>query len=162
MTVTLVVGMARNRAIGINNQLPWHLPEDLKHFKQLTTGHCLIMGRKTFDSIGRALPNRRTIVVTRQTNWQHQGCERAASVEAAIEMAKSKPEQKIFVVGGMQIYEQALPMANSVVATEIDIDVAGDAFFPPLNEKQWVSGESEVMTAQNGIKYRVVEYRRRL
>ncbi len=160
MSITLVVAMAHNRVIGNGNQLPWHLPEDLKHFKALTTGHCLIMGRKTFDSIGKALPNRRTIVVTRQSDWQHAGCETADSIESAIAAAKSNPEQRIFIVGGAQIYAQALGLADCVVATEIDLTVQGDAWFPQLDLRHWRCVKHDDHVSSNGLAFSVKEYQR--
>ncbi len=160
MSLTLVVGMARNRAIGKGNQLPWHLPEDLKHFKTLTTGHCLIMGRKTFDSIGKALPNRRTIVITRQSDWNHLACERADSIETAIQLANQDHSRKIFIVGGSQIYAQSLKLADTVIATQIDIDVQADAFFPELPSKEWRLVQEQKEISATGTNYSICEYRR--
>jgi dihydrofolate reductase len=161
MSVTLVVAMARNRVIGKDNQLPWHLPEDLKHFKALTTGHCLIMGRKTCDSIGRALPNRRTIVITRQADWALADCQRATSLVDALRLARqSHAQQAIFIVGGAQIYAQALEqgMANRVVVTQIEIEVDGDAFFPALDEHEWAVQQGPKLVSANGIEYRIQNY----
>jgi dihydrofolate reductase len=160
MNLTLVVAMARNRAIGQGNKMPWHLPEDLKHFKALTSGHCLIMGRKTFDSIGKALPNRRTIVITRQSDWSQAGCERADSVETAIQLAKQDNSRKVFVVGGSQIYAQSLALADTVIATHIDIDVEADTFFPQLPPDQWRLTKEQKEIAATGTHYRICEYQR--
>jgi dihydrofolate reductase len=121
--VTLVVAVAKNRAIGLNNQLPWHLPEDLQHFKKTTLGHTLIMGRKTFDSIGKPLPGRRIIVLTKNRAWQHEGCETASDLTQALNLAKSTPERQAFIVGGAAVYEQALSeqIATQIIMTEIDL-----------------------------------------
>src|SRR5476649_1920887 len=107
-TLTIIVAMDAQRGIGINNTLPWRLPEDLAHFKRLTTGHPIIMGRKTFDSIGRPLPNRRNIVITRNTDWRHDGVEAVSSVEAALALLDG---QSGFIIGGADIYRQAMPLA---------------------------------------------------
>src|SRR5436190_13135302 len=105
---TIIVATDRARGIGINNALPWHLPEDLAHFKRTTSGHPIIMGRKTFDSIGRPLPNRRNIVVTRNANWQHEGIEAVTSLAAAAGLVG---EAESFIIGGAQLYAEALPLA---------------------------------------------------
>src|SRR5438067_9831623 len=116
--ITLVVAMDANRGIGIDNKLPWHLPEDLAHFKRVTLGHPIIMGRKTWDSIGRPLPGRRNIVITRNPQWHADGTERASSLTSALDLARN--ESKVFVIGGGEIYAQALPLADELVLTEID------------------------------------------
>ncbi len=142
MTVSIIVAMAENRAIGKDNALPWHLSADLKFFKSVTMGKPMIMGRKTFESIGRPLPGRRTIVVTHNPSWSADGVETAGSLPEALEMASGAPE--IMVVGGAQIYEQALPLADKLVITEVALTVDGDAFFPAIDETNWkeVSRES--------------------
>ncbi|MFP5393309.1 MAG: dihydrofolate reductase [Gammaproteobacteria bacterium] len=133
--ITLVVAMDTRRGIGIHNQLPWRLPEDLAHFKRITSGHPIVMGRKTFDSIGRALPNRRNIVVTRNAGWQHDGVETAASLEAAIALCEGAP--KVFVIGGGQIFAEAMKIATTIELTEIDGDFGCDTFFPEINPSEW-------------------------
>ncbi|MDU0371637.1 dihydrofolate reductase [Hymenobacter endophyticus] len=132
----LVVAVADNGVIGGENRLLWHLPLDLKHFKQLTQGHPIIMGRKTYESIGKPLPNRRNIVVTRQADWQTEGCETAASVPQALELARTSDEQ-IFVIGGGEIYRQALPAADVVYLTEVHYAFEGDVTFPDLTASEW-------------------------
>lgn len=131
----LVVAMARNRGIGLAGQLPWHLPEDLKRFKALTMGHALIMGRKTHESIGRPLPGRRNIVVTR-SGAAFAGCETAASLEAAMTLAR-KTDSQPMVIGGAELYAQALPYATHLYLTRVDRDVEADTSFPVLVETEW-------------------------
>lgn len=131
----LVVAMARNRGIGLDGQLPWHLPEDLKRFKALTMGHALIMGRKTHESIGRPLPGRRNIVVTRSAA-SFAGCETAASLEAAMTLARQTDAMPL-VIGGSELYAQALPYATHLYLTRVDRDVEADTFFPELHEPEW-------------------------
>ncbi|TGE06379.1 dihydrofolate reductase [Hymenobacter fodinae] len=132
----LVVAVAQNGVIGGDNRLLWHLPLDLKHFKQLTLGHPVIMGRRTFESIGRPLPNRTNIIVTRQPDWHAEGCEVAYSVPQALEMARALDEQ-VMVIGGGEIYRQALPGADVVYLTEVHHDIVGDVTFPELSPVEW-------------------------
>ena len=149
--------MAVNRVIGANNSLPWHLPEDLAHFKATTMGGCLIMGRKTFDSIGRPLPGRRTIVITRNKNWAHSGCETAGNIDAALVLA-AQDSRRIFVVGGAQIYEQTIAIAHRIVVTEVALDVPGDAAFPVIDSTVWAGVEGDWQTSKTGTQFRVVEW----
>ena len=135
MTLSLIVARARNGVIGRGNALPWKLPEDLAHFKRTTLGHPIVMGRRTWDSIGRPLPGRRNIVVTRNAAWQVDGVERAASLDEAL--AACDPSEDVFVIGGAELYAQALPRADRVIVTEIDREYDGDVFFPPLDVTQW-------------------------
>ncbi|RXZ33247.1 dihydrofolate reductase [Oxalobacteraceae bacterium CAVE-383] len=141
--LTIIVATDANRGIGINNTLPWHLPEDLAHFKRTTTGHPIIMGRKTFDSIGRPLPNRRNIVITRNAQWAHAGVESAASVAAAAALAgegngsDGDGDDEAFIIGGAQIYAEALPLAQRLIVTEIARRFDCDAFFPALDMALW-------------------------
>jgi dihydrofolate reductase len=124
----LIVAVARNGVIGRAGALPWHVPEDLEHFKQTTLGHAIIMGRKTHDSIGRPLPKRRNIVVTRQTGTRFAGCETASSVGEAIALARTTDDCP-FIIGGASLYEQALPSATELHLTTIDENVEGDTYF---------------------------------
>ena len=157
-TLSLIAAVARNGAIGKNNALLCHLPEDLKHFKRTTLGCPVIMGRKTWDSIGRPLPGRRNIVITRNPQWHADGAERAESLTAAIERVRDEP--KLFVIGGAEIYAQALPLADELVLTEIDADFDGDTFFPPWNRTMFTADASETQTSEQGHRYRWVTYRR--
>lgn len=133
--ISLIAAMAKNRVIGANNQMPWHLPADLKHFKSITTGKPVIMGRKTFDSIGRALPNRRNIVISHQTNLVCEGAEVMHSVDDALTACTTAPE--IMIIGGANLYTQALEQADRLYLTFIDLEVEGDAHFPAWDESCW-------------------------
>lgn len=139
MIVSLIVACARNRAIGIENRLPWHLPEDLKRFRTITSGHPVIMGRKTFESIGRPLPNRANIVVTRQSRYQPEGVQVARSLDDALARAKAAPNSsdEVFVIGGAEIYRLALPRADRLYITSVETDLAGDAFFPEWSSEDF-------------------------
>lgn len=132
--ISIVVAMAQNRAIGKNNQLLWHLPADLKHFKEITSGHTIIMGRKTYESIGKPLPNRRNIVITRQS-LQLNGCEVVNSLQDALALCNT--EQEVFVIGGAQIYQEALPLTQCIYLTEVKQSFEADAFFPEYNTNEW-------------------------
>ncbi len=135
--VFLIAARARNGVIGNRGALPWHLPEDLARFKRTTLGHCIIMGRKTWDSLGRPLPGRRNIVVTRDERWHAAGAERAAGLGEAL--AHCPPEQDMFIIGGEEIFAQALAQrcAGSILLTEIDAEFEGDAYFPALDPSRW-------------------------
>lgn len=136
MKVTLIAAMARDRVIGRQGQVPWHLPEDLKHFRLRTTGHTVIMGRKTFESIGKPLPKRRSIVISRRPDDLHPEVQVASSLEAALALA-GNDDDEIFIAGGEQIYTLALPRADRLDLTIVDAPIAGDAYFPPFNSKEW-------------------------
>ena len=156
--ITLVVAMDAERGIGIDNQLPWHLPEDLAHFKRLTSGHPIIMGRKTFESIGRALPNRRNIVITRNRGWRHDGVDTAASLEDAIAMCG---DAEVFVIGGGQVFTEALRRADRIELTEIARRFNCDTFFPALEAGAW--REQARLTHHSdgiGADYAFVTYQR--
>lgn len=128
MEIIIIAAMAKNRVIGIDNTLPWHIPEELKLFKKTTMGSPMIMGRKTFDSFPAPLPGRRHIVLSRNSNYQGQGCELAPSLEAALELCKGN--EKVFIIGGAQIFQQSIPVATSMLLTLIDREVDGDVTFP--------------------------------
>src|SRR5687768_1977011 len=135
--VSLIAAVARNRAIGRDNQLLCRISEDLKFFRRTTLGSPIVMGRKTWDSIGRPLPGRRNVVVTRNPAWQAEGAERAASLHDALAMLRDAP--KVFVIGGGEIYAQALPLADELVLTEIDAEFQADAFFPSWDPSHWTA-----------------------
>jgi dihydrofolate reductase len=137
--VSLIVAMARNRVIGINNTLPWHLPADLKHFKALTMGHHIVMGRKTYESIGKPLPGRTSVVVTRNADYAQLGVIVVNSLEAAI--AACGNDEEIFVIGGAELYRQAIVLADRIYLTEIDADISGDAYFTELDRNLWLETE---------------------
>jgi len=157
--LTIIVATDSSNGIGINNTLPWHLPEDLAHFKRLTSGHAIIMGRKTFDSIGRPLPNRRSIVVSRNAEWQHEGVERVGSLEDALALVAGAGEA--FVIGGGQIFEQALPLVDKLVITRIDRTYECDAFFPALAEGAWQEVAREEHVSAAGLPYSIISYTRK-
>ena len=135
MILSMIVAASENNAIGKYNELLWHLPKDLKYFKEVTSGHCIIMGRKTFDSIGKPLPKRRNIVITRREEFEVEGVEVANDIEAAIDMVGE--DQEPFIVGGGTIYEQALDYVNRVYLTRVHAYVNGDTFFPELDLNEW-------------------------
>ena len=154
--VSLVAALARGRVIGIENRLPWHLPEDLQRFKRLTMGAPVIMGRNTRESIGRPLPGRRNIVVTRQPQAAWNGCSVAHSLDEALALAADAPE--VFVIGGAELYAQALPRADRLYLTFIDADVSGDAFFPELDPAAWREIAREPGISASGLGYAFVTY----
>jgi dihydrofolate reductase len=164
--VTLVVARARNGVIGADNGLPWHLPEDLKHFRATTMGHAIVMGRRTFESIGKALPGRRTIVVTSNPDWSHAGCERATTLRTAIALAgtpgpdPSIATDEVFVVGGAQLYRAAVAIAQRALVTEIDLEVAGDAHFPEFDASRWHVASRSEHRSETGLRFAIVDYRR--
>lgn len=134
MPVTIVAAVARNRVIGRDNDLPWRIPEDLRRFKELTMGGVLVMGRKTYESIGRPLPGRRTVVVSRNPDLEIEGVEMAPSLEMALEIAGG---DDVFVVGGGEIYRQAMGVADVLEITEVDAEPEGDTFFPEIDPNVW-------------------------
>ena len=144
--------MAANRVIGRNNALPWHLPADLKRFKALTLGHPVLMGRKTCESIGRPLPGRRNLVITRNRGYSAHGCEVVHSLEAALTACRGAPD--IFVIGGAELYREALPRAQRLEFTEIHADFEGDAHFPPIAQEQWRESAREIHASEPGIPFR--------
>jgi dihydrofolate reductase len=141
MNLSAVVVVDQNWGIGKNNQLLVHFPADLKRFKSITSGHTIIMGRKTFDSMGRALPNRRNIVITRQPNLELQGAEVADSLNAALELCKN--EEEIFIIGGAEIFKQALEVLNKIYLTKIHKSFEADTFFPEITPDKWKETGSE-------------------
>jgi dihydrofolate reductase len=151
--------MSSNRVIGMNNSLPWHLSEDLKHFKSLTIGHTIIMGRKTYESIGRPLPNRRNIVISRNAEASYQDTEIVHSIEDAFSIAKN--DNEVFVIGGSNIYEQALGLVDHLFVTEIKRNFSGDAFFPEIDKALWNESSREDHIASDGLEFSFVEYRKK-
>lgn len=139
-TLTFVVAVARNGVIGLDGGMPWHLPEELQHFKRVTMGGTLLMGRATYDAIGRPLPGRRTIVLTRDPTWRRDGVEVASGIDAALELAGPG---EVFVVGGAQLFEALLPRADALVLTEVHAEPEGDTWFPAWERADWVETERE-------------------
>ena len=139
--ISIIVAMAKNRVIGKNGQLPWHLPSDLRRFKHLTMGHTLLMGRRTFESIGQPLPGRRIIVLSRDQEYQLAGCKVVSDIESGIQLAS--PAEELFICGGAEIYQQALPLVERIYLTELDTEIEGDTYFPELP-----AGEFQIMETQ--------------
>ena len=149
--LSLVVAMARNRVIGAGGRLPWHLPADLKRFKEITMGRPVIMGRKTFESIGKPLPGRVNIVVTRRRGWSAPGCRAAGTLEEAIAAAGAG---EVFVIGGGELYAAALPRADRLYVTEVDAEVPGDTHFPEVDLSRWRLVEETVREPDEKNAYR--------
>lgn len=166
ISLTIVVATAENRAIGLNGKMPWHIPEDLKYFKAVTSGHPIIMGRKTFQSIGRPLPGRTNIVITRDQDYQAEGITVTHSLEQAIETAKTVAQSdglsEIMVIGGAEIYALALPYTTRIHRTEIHAETEGDAFFPELVASDWqeISRKSGNSATPDGTTYCFVVFER--
>jgi dihydrofolate reductase len=137
MLVSLIVAMDNNRGIGLNNRLPWRLPDDLKRFKSLTLGHHLIMGRKTYESIGRTLPGRTSIVISRNPDFSAPDCVVVSSLEGALKLAEANGENEAFVIGGSQIFEKALPLADRIYLTRVHVALPADVFFPAIDAERW-------------------------
>jgi len=135
--ISLIVAAAENNAIGKDNQLLWHLPNDLKFFKNTTWGGVVIMGRKTFESVNKPLPGRVNIVITKQKNWQAENVLIADSIESAIQLATDEGFKEIFIIGGGEIYKESMSLSNRIYLTRVHTNVKGDTFFPEMNEQEW-------------------------
>ena len=161
MRRSLVVAMARNRVIGRDNALPWRLPADLAHFKKVTMGHPIVMGRRTYESIGRALPGRTNIVVTRNAAFSAPGCIVVASLDAAWKAAGEADE--VCVIGGTSLFEEALPIADVIHLTEIEAEVAGDTYFPNFDRSEWREKEiaRQPTDQRHAYPMRILELERR-
>ncbi|HFA51983.1 MAG TPA: dihydrofolate reductase [Bacteroidetes bacterium] len=143
MIISAIVATAKNNVIGRDNNIPWYLPADLKYFKKTTLGHHIIMGRKSFISIGRPLPKRINIIITRDPFFMASGCAVVHSLEEALAMAKENGEEEVFIIGGGQIYDLAMPFLDKIYLTEVDIEVEGEISFPKINEEEWVETNRE-------------------
>jgi len=139
--VSLLVAMDLKRGIGKDNRLPWHLSDDLKQFKRLTMGHHMILGRKTYESIGKPLPGRTTILLTHRPDFQPDGCLVAHSLEEALSIARERGESEVFIIGGGQVFAQALPLADRIYLTRVHARVEADVYFPSFDETQWIEIE---------------------
>lgn len=161
MKISLIVAISENGVIGKNNQLPWHLPADLKYFKSLTTGHCVIMGRKTYESIGKPLPNRFNIIITRSRDFTPPGCLVVNSIEEAIKAGKNC-KTEVFIIGGADIFKQSLKLANRIYLTKIHKTFEGDTFFPYPDPKEWhqVSEEKKSYDEKNPYDYSFLVFER--
>lgn len=163
MKISIIVAKAKNDVIGKDNELIWKLSSDLKLFKKLTTGHHIIMGRKTYDSVGRPLPNRTSVVITRNKNFSlPEGHIIAYSLEEAIQICIGKHLDKVFIIGGAEIYKQALPLADELLITHVDAMPDGDAFFPPIDPEKWqvISSEHYEKDKNNQYSFDFVVYKR--
>jgi dihydrofolate reductase len=148
MSISLIVAMAHDRVIGAKNKMPWHLPADLKRFKKITQGHPILMGRKTYESIGKPLPGRTSIVISRQLGLNIDGALTAPSLDHAITKAKTCPgSDEIFVIGGGEIFKEAISLAQKIYLTHIELDVNGDTFFPEIIKKDWKSIQKDFYPA---------------
>ena len=156
--IYMIAAVAQNGVIGAGGTLPWHLPEDLKHFKKLTLGHPVIMGRRTWESLGKPLPGRENIVVTRRPGFAAPDASVAASLAGAIALCAGEPVA--FVIGGAEIYAAALPLADGLVLTEIRQDYEGDTFFPEWDRKLWRATKQETHTSAAGVRFDFVRYER--
>ncbi len=149
---SLLVAMAKNRVIGINNQLPWYLPDDLKHFKSLTMGHAIVMGRKTYESIGRPLPGRMNVIVTRQQHCKIPGALVVSSIESALRVCEehdATDSGESFIIGGEELYRQTLALSQRIYVTEIQSVFEGDAFFPEIDRTEWIEIERQKRKGKN-------------
>lgn len=153
LKVTLIVAASTNNAIGKDNKMLWHLPEDFKYFKRNTIEHSIIMGRKTFDSIGRALPERRNIVLSRDQDWSADEVDVANSLDEVFSYCRD--EREVFIIGGANLYKQTMPLANKILLTRVHAEIPGDAFFPELSTTEWklVSQESHSKDDKHAYDY---------
>ena len=160
MIVSLIVAIDQDNGIGKDNKLPWHLPADLKHFKTLTTGHTIVMGRKTFDSIGKPLPNRRNIVISRQKGLEAEGSEVVQSFPEAFNLCED--ENEIFIIGGAQIFDYAIPLANILYLTIIRHSFEADTFFPEIDLNNWIEEQKSehLPDDKNKYPYTFIKYRK--
>lgn len=167
MKLAIIVAAAKNGVIGINNQLPWHLPQDLKYFKSVTMGKPVIMGRKTYESIGRPLPGRMNIVITRDESWNTSADVVVVhTLKAAVDAAKSQVDMQsnfdeAIIIGGAQIYKEALSLVDRVYLTEVDLEPEGDAFFAPLDQRVWMCESATRGDASASVQHQFLIYRRK-
>lgn len=153
MKISLIVAMASNQAIGLNGKMPWHLSADLKNFKKITLGYPIIMGRKTFESIGKPLPGRTNLIISRNSQYQAAGCITLMSLAQALDYA-SQQADNVFVIGGAEIYQAALPLAQTIYITEIHQSFPGDTFFPRFNRHQWIETQRQVIDNDPNVAFR--------
>jgi dihydrofolate reductase len=153
VTVSIIAAMDKKRGIGVDNKLPWRLSADLKRFRDLTMGHHIIVGRKTFESIGKPLPGRRMIVVTRDSAYKAEGCDVAYSVEDATRLARERGESEAFICGGAEIYAQSIAIVDRMYITFVDAEVRADTFFPEFEELEWNEQESFYQPADEKNQY---------
>ena len=156
--ISIIVAMSKNFVIGKNNSMPWHISEDLKRFKRLTVGNTIIMGRKTFESIGKVLPDRRNIILTRNKDLMINGAEVVSSIEEALSI--SKYDKNIFIIGGEQIYRLAFPHCSYLYLTYINKEMIGDAFFPKFDKSKWLEVSRKEALSSNNISFSFIDYKK--
>lgn len=156
MIISIVAALAENRTIGVSGKLPWHISEDLKYFKSITLGLPIIMGRKTFDSIGSPLSGRQNIIISRNPNFSCEGIKVAPNLDAALVISKKLPADETMIIGGGQIYNQALPIANRLYLTEIHAHFKGDTVFPEFNRSNWTEKSRISNKNSDGMRYSFV------
>jgi len=163
MKISCIVATAKNNVIGKDNEIPWHLPADLKYFKKITTGHHIIMGRNCFESIGRALPKRTNVIITRDMFYTVSNCLIAHSIGEALSIAEANGEEEAFIIGGGQIYEQTIDIWDKLYLTEVDLDVEGDVFFPQIDMSEWKLSKKQDCTKdeKNLHNYSFRQYERK-
>ncbi|MFW5888360.1 MAG: dihydrofolate reductase [Patescibacteria group bacterium] len=154
--ISIIAIIGKNRELGKDNKLLWDMPEDMKRFKELTQGHAVIMGRKTYESIGKKLEGRNNIVITENKNYEAKGCTVVCSIKKAIEYAQEMDREEVFIIGGAQIYEQALPYADKLYLTVVDKEAEADTYFPEYSEFDKVIKEEEKET-EDGLRYKFLE-----
>ena len=153
MIISLIVAMDEQRGIGLEGRLPWHLPADLKRFKKLTMGHHLIMGRKTYESIGTPLPGRTMIIVTRNPNYQPDGCMVSRSLDMAIEFARMGMDNEAFIIGGGDLFEQSIDLADRIYLSQVHAILPADVYFPEISSDDWQETKSELVPADENNLY---------
>ncbi len=156
--ITIIVAASENSVIGYKNALPWNISEDLKHFKKITINHSVIMGRKTFESIGKPLKDRRNIVISRDKTLKIEGVEVVNSLDDAI--FRTKDQNEIFIIGGEQIYKMAMPFATNMHITKVYTNIEGDAFFPAFDEREWKILSQKDLESNEGLKFSFINYER--
>jgi dihydrofolate reductase len=161
--ITIIAAIGNNNELGKDNDLIWHLPADLKRFKRITTGHTIIMGRNTFESIGKPLPNRRSIIITRNKDYQQEGCEVVHSIDEALTLVSE--EEQAFIIGGAQIYQEALnrDLVDQLDITQVHADFEADVYFPKINSEEWtlISKETFAPDEKNAYQYSFLHYEKR-
>jgi len=160
MKIALIVAASQNNVIGLDNQLPWHLPEDLQYFKSVTMGKPILMGRKTYDSIGRPLPGRTNIVLTRDVDWMADGLQVVNDLDSAIAASKkacsASGSDELMIIGGEQIYRKFLPVASKLYLTKVEAEIEGDAYFPAIDPTQWQQVAEKIPEKVGNYSYRFV------
>jgi len=163
MIISAIVAASKNWVIGKNNEIPWYIPNDLRYFRRMTLGHHIILGRKNYESIGKPLPKRTNLIVTRDTNFEAPGCLVVHSVEEAIAIAKKNKEEELMICGGGQIYAQTMPLVEKLYFTEIEAVVDGDVYFPEIDESEWdlISTERNQADDRHEYGYNFMIYERK-